>query len=237
MERSFFVSPLNFIYSLFTYIEDFFCKEEKGNKWRRDFISIRERDFHMNLIFVRHGEGGHTNNLPDSLRMAHPPLTDKGIEQAIALRERLPLHENDMLIASPTVRTLQTAALWSEKVECRRVVHPYISPRIFPYREGARTLPCDKMLSQKDVQRLFPQFLVAEVQNEGLWRNGINTIAEPVFCTAAHSFIEWCKTLGTSRVIIVSHDGTITAYRQYVMKQVLTREDFLAETGVYEIKL
>ncbi|MCM3735554.1 phosphoglycerate mutase family protein [Bacillus cytotoxicus] len=191
----------------------------------------------MNLIFVRHGEGEHTNNLPDSLRMEHPSLTNKGREQALALREKLPLRESDILIASPAVRTLQTAALWSEQVTCRKLVHPYISPRIFPYREGARTLPCDNILSQKDVQQLFPQFLLAEEQNEELWRNGINTIAESIFSTVAHSFIEWCKTLETSRVVIVSHDGTITAYRQYVMKQVLTREDFLEETGVYEIKL
>ncbi|WP_020060888.1 histidine phosphatase family protein [Bacillus sp. 123MFChir2] len=191
----------------------------------------------MKLIFVRHGEGEHTNNLPHSLQMVHPSLTDKGREQALALREKLPLCESDILIASPTIRTLQTAALWSEQVACRRVVHPYISPRIFPYLEGARTLPCDKMLSQKSIQQLFPQFLIAEEHNEGLWRNGINTIVESAFCKAASSFIEWCKTLETSRVVIVSHDGTITAYRQYIVKQVLTREDFLEETGVYEIKL
>ncbi|MEH6889752.1 histidine phosphatase family protein [Bacillus sp. JJ864] len=191
----------------------------------------------MKLIFVRHGEGEHTNNLSDSLQMEHPSLTDKGREQALALREKLPLCESDILIASPTVRTLQTAALWSAQVTCRRVVHPYISPRIFPYREDARTLLCDKMLSQKNIQQLFPQFLLAEERNEELWRNGINTIAESAFCKAASSFIEWCKTLEISRVTIVSHDGTITAYRQYVMKQVLTREDFLEETGVYEIQL
>lgn len=191
----------------------------------------------MKLIFVRHGEGEHTNNLLDSLRMEHPSLTDKGREQALALREKLSLCESDILIASPTIRTLQTATIWSEQVACRRVVHPYISPRIFPYREGARTLPCDKMLSQKNVQQLFPQFLLAEERNEELWRNGINTIVESAFCKAASSFIEWCETLEVSRVAIVSHDGTITAYRQYVMNQVLTREDFLEETGVYEIKL
>ncbi|MGG0185974.1 histidine phosphatase family protein [Bacillus rhizoplanae] len=191
----------------------------------------------MKLIFVRHGEGEHTTNLPDSLRNNHPYLTNKGREQALLLQENLPLRESDVLIASPTVRTLQTAALWSEQVACMKVVHPYISPRIFPYREGARTLPCDQMLSQKNMQQLFPQFLLAEEHNEELWSNGINTISKPEFCTAAHSFIEWCKTLRVSRVMIVSHDGTITAYRQYVMKQVLTREDFLEETGMYEIQL
>ncbi|MGG2095358.1 histidine phosphatase family protein [Bacillus sp. S13(2024)] len=191
----------------------------------------------MKLIFVRHGEGEHTTNLPDSLRTNHPYLTNKGREQALLLQENLPLRESDVLIASPTVRTIQTAALWSGQVACMKVVHPYISPRIFPYREGARTLPCDKMLDQKNIQQLFPQFLLAEKHNEELWSNGINTISEPEFCTAAYSFIEWCKPLQVSRVMIVSHDGTITAYRQYVMKRVLTREDFLEETGMYEIQL
>lgn len=93
------------------------------------------------------------------------------------------------------------------------------------------------MLNQRNIQQLFPQFLLAEEHNEELWSDGINTITELEFCTAAHSFIEWCKTLQVSRVMIVSHDGTITAYRQYVMKQVLTREDFLEETGMYEIQL
>lgn len=191
----------------------------------------------MKLIFVRHGEGEHTKNLPGSLRMEHSSLTDKGREQALALREKLPLRESDILITSPTVRTLQTAALWSEQVACMKVVHPYTSPRIFPYREGARTLPCDIMLNQRNIQQLFPQFLLAEERNDELWSDGINTISELEFCTAAHSFIEWCKTLQGSRVMIVSHDGTITAYRKYVMKQVLTREDFLEETGMYEIQL
>ncbi|MEI4829369.1 histidine phosphatase family protein [Bacillus sp. FJAT-53711] len=191
----------------------------------------------MKLIFVRHGEGEHTTNLPNSLRTNHPYLTNKGREQALLLQENLPLCESDVLIASPTVRTLQTAALWSEQVACMKVVHPYISPRIFPYREGARTLPCDKMLSQRNMQQLFSQFSLAEERNDELWSDGINAITELEFCTAAHSFIEWCKTLQVARVMIVSHDGTITAYRQYVMKRVLTREDFLEETGMYEIQL
>lgn len=87
----------------------------------------------MKLIFVRHGEGEHTTNLPDSLRTNHPYLTNKGREQALLLQENLPLCESDVLIASPTVRTIQTAALWSGQVACMKVVHPYISPRIFPY--------------------------------------------------------------------------------------------------------
>ncbi len=70
-----------------------------------------------------------------------------------------------------------------------------------------------------------------------LWDEGINTISEKEFGARADEFINWCYTLKTERICIVSHDGTITAYRQYLQKQELTREDFLEETGIYIMNL
>ncbi|EEL49255.1 MULTISPECIES: histidine phosphatase family protein [Bacillus cereus group] len=191
----------------------------------------------MKLIFIRHGKGVHTQDLPKSLQLENPPLTKEGEQQALLLQSSLPLQENDVLIASPTLRTLQTAAIWSSQVVCRKITHPYISPRIFPYRQGGRTLPCDQLLNQQIIEGLFPSFFVEKSNNEVLWKNGINTMAEERFRDRADEFIDWCYTLHTERICIVSHDGTITAYRQYLQKQVLTREDFLEETGVYEINL
>ncbi|SDY53112.1 MULTISPECIES: phosphoglycerate mutase family protein [unclassified Bacillus (in: firmicutes)] len=191
----------------------------------------------MKLIFIRHGEGKHTKDLPMSLQLENPPLTEEGEKQALLLQSSLPLQENDVLIASPTLRTLQTAAIWSSQVVCRKITHPYISPHIFPYREGARTLPCDRLLSTKVIQELFPSFSLRESTNDMLWNQGINTISEKEFQNRADEFINWCYTLKVARICIVSHDGTITAYRQYLQKQRLTREDFLEETGVYEINV
>lgn len=75
--------------------------------------------------------------------MFDPPLTRVGKAQAKLLQRDISLQEADILIVSPTLRTLQTATIWSAKVACQKLVHPYVSPRIFPYREGAKTLPCD----------------------------------------------------------------------------------------------
>lgn len=191
----------------------------------------------MKLIFRRHGEGTHTKDLPKSLQIENPPLTTEGKKQALLLRSSLSLTENDVLIASPTFRTLQTAAIWSSQVICRKITHPYISPRIFPYREGARTLPCDRLLDTKVIQELFPSFSLRESINDMSCNQEINTISDKEFQNRADEFIHWCYTLNAERICIVSHDGTITAYRQYLQKQRLTREDFLEETGVYEINL
>ena len=73
----------------------------------------------MKLIFVRHGEGEHTKDSPSSLQVPHPPLTDEGRNQAKLLQCNVPLQETDILIASPTIRTLQTATIWSAKVACQ----------------------------------------------------------------------------------------------------------------------
>ncbi|MGC4379413.1 hypothetical protein WD019_21270 [Fictibacillus sp. Mic-4] len=45
----------------------------------------------------------------------------------------------------------------------------------------------------------------------------------------------WCKKFNKERIFIVTHDGTITAYRQFLMGEQLTRDDFLEETGWIKI--
>ena len=50
-------------------------KDGIGKKYVRGFYS--ERRMGMKLIFVRHGEGEHTKDLPASLKVLHPPLTDE----------------------------------------------------------------------------------------------------------------------------------------------------------------
>lgn len=87
------------------------------------------------------------------------------------------------------------------------------------------------------IEGLFPSFSLGESKNNVLWKEGINTISEKEFQNKADEFINWCYTLKAERICIVSHDGTITAYRQHLQQQVLTREDFLKETGVYEMNL
>ncbi|PFV85603.1 histidine phosphatase family protein [Bacillus sp. AFS059628] len=189
----------------------------------------------MKLVFVRHGEGEHTKDLPSTLQVLHPSLTDEGRNQAKLLQCNVPLQETDILVASPTIRTLQTATIWSAKVACQKIVHPSVSPRIFPYRLGAKTLPCDYIVDQGMIADLLPHFSIEKSTNKQLWTAGINTISEKSFQQVVDEFLLWCYELGAERICIVSHDGTITAYRQYLQKVVLTRTDFLKETGIYEM--
>ena len=57
----------------------------------------------MELIFIRHGEGVHTLNIPNSLQISDPILTDEGINQAKLLRTQLPLSKDDILVISPLI--------------------------------------------------------------------------------------------------------------------------------------
>ncbi|WP_237417452.1 histidine phosphatase family protein [Halobacillus litoralis] len=111
----------------------------------------------MELVFVRHGEGEHTEK-PDRLHNLHPELTIRGENQARKLQETWPLVSEDFLIVSPTVRTLQTAAHWSEGIPCRVMVNPAVGPRMFPQKKEWEILPCDQILTKDRVAGEFPDF-------------------------------------------------------------------------------
>lgn len=187
------------------------------------------------MIFIRHGQGAHTLNLPDSLQLTNPFLTMEGRSQAKKLRSVLPLSSKDVLIVSPTLRTLQTALIWSENLACHKLVHPLIAPRIFPARLAAKTLPCDELLELERLQTEFPSFVPAINLASSLWSTGINSLAEDEFNLLVEEFIVFCRSLRCKRIYIVTHDGTITSYRQRISGQQLTREDFLQETEWFQL--
>lgn len=189
----------------------------------------------MELIFIRHGQGEHTLNLPESLHLSNPSLSIQGRIQAKKLRSTLPLTSEDVLIVSPTLRTLQTASIWSENVECNKLVHPLAAPRIFPARLAAKTLPCDELLNQERLQTEFPSFIPAPNLASSLWSTGINVLSEVEFNLLAEEFMDFCRNLQCGRIYIVTHDGTITSYRQKVSSQQLTRDDFLQETEWFHL--
>jgi broad specificity phosphatase PhoE len=191
----------------------------------------------MELVFIRHGQGYHTLNLPESLQLRDSPLTDQGIKQAISLREIFPLSNKDIIVISPIRRTLQTAFIWSKGMECKKIVNPLVSPRMFPQKTKWSTLPCDKMMDSKLIEKEFPDFTLEGNWSTELWSEGINTISEEGFSILGEKFIEWCKQQNTETIYIVSHDGTITSYRQLLSGQRLSRKDFPEETGWIKIKI
>ncbi|MDV2582372.1 histidine phosphatase family protein [Alkalibacillus haloalkaliphilus] len=185
----------------------------------------------MELVFVRHGQAEHTINLPHSLHTSDPSLTNEGVNQAQLLKKQLPLANKDLIIISPIRRALQTAQIWSEGIGCHKVVSPLISPRMFPQKPDGQTLPCDELLSVEKIKEDFPDCHIQEPLSKGLWSTSINRLPDTEFNVVAEHFLRWCKTFGREKIYIVSHDGTITSYRQYVTGEELTRNDFPQEAA------
>ena len=181
----------------------------------------------MEVVFIRHGQGEHTLDIPDSLHIVNPELTKAGEDQARSLRAEWPLSSEDIIVTSPTTRTLQTASIWSQVSDSTKYVTPWIGPRMFPQKQDWRTLPCDRILQKKKMSVRFPGFHGIG----GRWKEGINTIPEADFEKVASHFIEWCKRQGKKRVFVVTHDGTMTSYRAFLRGENLTREDFPKEIG------
>lgn len=189
----------------------------------------------MDIIFIRHGQGEHTLDIPKSFQIENPSLTSKGMEQAKLLRETFPLIHNDVIFISPLRRTLQTAQIWSEKIACRKIVSPLVSPRMFPLLPNKNTLPCDKLLDVETIKKDFPNFEMDLNVSHNLWTDGINILPEHEFINAGKEFITSCKLLHKEKIYIVSHDGTITSYRQLISGEKLSRADFPLETGWVKI--
>lgn len=189
----------------------------------------------VELIFIRHGQGEHTLDLPGSLHVKNPSLTVNGINQAKLLRKKILLTDDDIIFISPIRRTLETALIWTKNIDCRKIVSPLISPRIFPARTNGKTLPCDEIIDLETIKRDYPDLELDKNVSSYLWREGINTMPDSEYNKIAHEFIASLKLLKRNKIYVVSHDGTITAYRQFITGCSLSREDFLDETGWFEI--
>ncbi|RTR29530.1 histidine phosphatase family protein [Robertmurraya yapensis] len=189
----------------------------------------------MEIIFIRHGQGEHTLDIPKSFQIKHPSLTSNGIKQVKLLKNTLPLTNTDIIFISPLRRTLQTAYIWSRNVDCQKIVSPLVSPRMFPLLPNKNTLPCDKLLGIETIKKEFPTFELDMNASLDLWANGINILPENKFIDAGKEFIAACKLLHKEKIYIVSHDGTITSYRQLISGEKLTRADFPPETGWVQV--
>lgn len=189
----------------------------------------------MEIIFIRHGQGEHTLDIPKTLQIENPSLTTNGLEQAKLLRNTFPLSHDDIIFISPLRRTLQTAQIWSEKISCRKIVSPLVSPRMFPLFPNKNTLPCDILLDVEKIKNEFPNFEIDGDVSLDLWINGINILPEKEFINMGKEFLGACKCLQKEKIYVVSHDGTITSYRQLISGQKLSRSDFPSETGWFRI--
>lgn len=156
----------------------------------------------MEFLFIRHGQAEHNLDTPDRLNRLHPKLTDRGKRQADELKKRIRIDGGDLLLVSPTVRTLETLERLTELSDSRPVwVSPLVGPRMFPQNPEWTTLP------------------------------------EAEFARLTQEMFDWITLQNARRTVIVSHDGTINAYRQLLGEKNLSRQDFLGEAGSYTLKV
>ncbi|CAM3342131.1 MULTISPECIES: histidine phosphatase family protein [Paenibacillus] len=191
----------------------------------------------MEILFIRHAQAEHTMNPPLSLQMDNAGLTEHGIRQSRELREWLPLTQEDVLVISPTRRTIETAMIWSEGTGCERIIHPAVGPRMFPLLPASKAWLCDRPLPVNLIQERYGLEVVHSDCGEASWTKGINAVPEEEFHRAAESFLTWCATKSSARITILSHDGTITSYRKLLGEHEVSRQDFLGETGSYRMKV
>lgn len=192
----------------------------------------------MELIFVRHGQGEHNLDIPGRLERKHPRLTSKGREQVIRLAACLDLTQQDVVITGPSVRTVETSELLTQHLKAAELwVSPLAGPRMFPQNPSWSTLPCDIPLTKRDIEAAYPHLLVRDEDDERSWQEGINRMPENEFIRYGTELVDWIRKQGARRAVFVSHDGTVTAYRQLLGEQELSRADFLGEAGTSMIRI
>ncbi|QOS77696.1 histidine phosphatase family protein [Paenibacillus sp. JNUCC31] len=62
----------------------------------------------MDIIFIRHGHAEHLLHYPHQLNQLHPELTEQGKRQATKLRKQIKILPEDIVLVSPTKRTIET---------------------------------------------------------------------------------------------------------------------------------
>jgi hypothetical protein len=187
----------------------------------------------MEIIFIRHGHGEHLLEYPNRLNTLHPSLTPYGKMQVSQLREQISLDSNDLVLVSPTKRTIETAIMLKNNLDF--IITPLVGPRMFPQNPNLPFLGCDYIYSKAEVSNLYPDTEILDFSFD-CWEEGINSIANDLFEAYAKQLFDWIGER-YNKIFIISHDGTITNYRILLGENGLTRKDFLGEAGVYKIIL
>ncbi|OZB92234.1 phosphoglycerate mutase family protein [Paenibacillus sp. XY044] len=187
----------------------------------------------MEFIFIRHGHGEHLNDYPNRLNTLHPGLTEYGKFQVTQIRNEIKMDPDDLVLVSPTKRTIETAIIIKNDMEF--IISPLVGPRMFPQNPELAFLACDHILTKTEITNLYGNTEILDF-NLDCWEEGINRIEQDIFEGYATRLLDW---IGEShkKIFIISHDGTITNYRIWLGEKGLTRKDFLGEAVVYRMNL
>ncbi|WP_026136082.1 MULTISPECIES: histidine phosphatase family protein [Paenibacillus] len=192
----------------------------------------------MEIIFIRHGQAEHNLPGPDRFNKTHPHLTELGKQQISGLQSGLQIGTDDLLLVSPMVRTIESAVILTNH---SLIAHAYLShavgPRMYPQNPEWKPLLCDRLLTRTELQQNYPAWSMIYTEQDELGDSGINIMPEPEFARLAAKQMEWIAHYPAKRTIIISHDGTIQSYREFLGEQGLTRADFLGEAGLYKMTI
>ncbi|GAB7354451.1 hypothetical protein MBLNU459_g4937t1 [Dothideomycetes sp. NU459] len=109
------------------------------------------------IFVVRHAQGYH--NIKRRHHLRDPHITGLGHEQCIQLRNSFPHHDEiDIIMASPLMRTIETASLVFEKALDRRNV-PFM---LVPMAQEIANQPCDIGFAPDELKTLVRETLAKE---------------------------------------------------------------------------
>ncbi|MEK4979373.1 phosphoglycerate mutase family protein [Bacillus sp. FSL K6-6540] len=103
----------------------------------------------MDFTFIRHGHGEHLNDYPNRLNTLHPSLTEYGKFQVTQLRNEIKMDPDDLVLVSPTKRTIETATIIKNGMDF--IISPLVGPRMFPQNPELPFLACDHILSKTEL--------------------------------------------------------------------------------------
>lgn len=132
----------------------------------------------MEIVFIRLGHGEHLLDYPNRLNTTHPGLIEYGKIQVAQLRDKMSFYSDDLILISPTKRTIETALMLS--INYRFIITPLVGPRMFPQISESPFLVCDQIYTKAEV---INQYREIEVQDLNLdcWGEGINRIEQDLF--------------------------------------------------------
>ncbi|MEK8132758.1 histidine phosphatase family protein [Paenibacillus filicis] len=152
----------------------------------------------------------------------HKTLTARGREQALDLAERMPLDEGDVIVAGPFPGMLQMAGLWAGEGGASRFIHPLAETRAHPFRLNRSAKSQGLPVEPTELVRRFPEWLPANGLPEHLWLQGVHALPPLLFGQHAGRFAVWCRTLGKSRIAVVTDEGM----RMALLEALTEEEDF-----------
>ncbi|CAM4212494.1 phosphoglycerate mutase family protein [Paenibacillus xylanexedens] len=187
----------------------------------------------MDITFIRHGHGEHLMDYPNQLNCLHPGLTELGKSQVIALRKQVVFAPEDVILISPTKRTIETAQLLPPNKNLT-FFSPLVGPRMFPQNPEFVPFVCDQIYSKEELSHQYTDIRMLDLGLD-CWEESINQMDAHRFKILAEQLLEWCRQQG-GNTFIISHDGTISNYRMLLGEKGLTKSDFLGEAGQYTIR-